>query len=218
MGLISSARNLALSAGQFVRRTGDVMWGHLIPGATNTYDLGSTASRWRDVWALGVVRGSIVRGSEVNATTFNVNSAGTVFWTSRARIYSPTDGLIQTSNDANTQSSAILQCREVDSTGGNLTDKESGKVCTNNGAGGVVNFNLPPARDGLFYAFVCETAAPFSLQAVANGTETIRDGGGVSSAGGTATVGAIGDAFTLYGSTGVGWYVISQNGTAPTLA
>lgn len=80
---------------------------------------------------------------------------------------------------------------EAFTAGDTLITAESGKVCTNTGAGGAVTLTLPAATgSGVYYIGYCTVAQNLVFDAA--GTDVIQNNASASSAGGTLTAGAVG--------------------------
>lgn len=92
------------------------------------------------------------------------------------------------------------------------TVADSGKCYANTGATGPIAFNLPAASVGLFYGFT--VVADEDVVVTANGTDTIRIAGSVSTAGGTATNGTTGGTLWIHCPVAGAWYAMNApNGT-----
>lgn len=83
----------------------------------------------------------------------------------------------------------------------------SGLVLTNQGSGGTVVYNLPPATVGLQFGFA--QVVSNNMQIDPNGTESIRGGG----AGKYLQLGAVGTSVTLVCRVAGIWDIIQSNGT-----
>lgn len=84
-----------------------------------------------------------------------------------------------------------------------LTADNTGGSFSNDGATGLVTFHLPAAQANLIYTFVCNDADGIAIDAA--GTNTIRIGTIVSSAGGVATSTQVGSVLTLSGVNDSEW-------------
>lgn len=92
------------------------------------------------------------------------------------------------------------------------TMADIGKWFCNTGAGAGIAANLPAAAVGLHYGFAVTTAQ--NIVITANGTDTIRVAGSVSTAGGTATNGTVGSTIYLICFAAGEWTAASApNGT-----
>lgn len=91
-----------------------------------------------------------------------------------------------------------------------LTADQTHAVITNTGASALVIDDLPAAAVGLKFTFIVTDANGFRLDAA--GSDTIRIGGSVSTAGGTQTCTQIGGSLTIYGHSG-GWISVSSQRT-----
>jgi hypothetical protein len=89
----------------------------------------------------------------------------------------------------------------------NVLSADAGVHFDNIGAAGSVNFSLPAAAAGLFYAFLCHAA--HAIVVTANGTDVISYGAISSSAGGTITA-ATPFAFVALESHATGQWVASS--------
>lgn len=77
-----------------------------------------------------------------------------------------------------------------------VTDNDTGKVFTNQGAGGAITFALPAATVGQWYRFVVKAAQELRIDP--NGTETIALDTGVQQAAGKyITANAIGERISV---------------------
>lgn len=86
---------------------------------------------------------------------------------------------------------ALTLALEAFTSGDTLTTAESGKICTNTGAGGAVTLTLPAATgSGVYFFGYCTVAQNLVFDAA--GTDVIQNNASASSAGGTLTAGAIG--------------------------
>jgi hypothetical protein len=93
-----------------------------------------------------------------------------------------------------------------------LTTAESGKLCTNRGAGGDIELTLPAARAGLEYVFCVVEDAKY-VKAVAAAGNTVRIGGSVSVAGGYARSSTAGNTILLVGLNSTEWVAPAKEGT-----
>lgn len=92
-----------------------------------------------------------------------------------------------------------------------LTAVESGKTCTNEGAGALISLTLPAAVAGLEFTFIVMAAQ--TLQIKLPGTDVARVAGALTTGGGTASSSAVGDAITLKCVNGTTWVATSFVGT-----
>ncbi len=92
-----------------------------------------------------------------------------------------------------------------------VTNPDSGKLFTNAGASGEVDFTLPTWASGLFYIFDVEAAQ--TLKVIAAGTDTIRIAGSVSVGGGNITNATIGGMVTIAATASGKWVATSHEGT-----
>lgn len=88
---------------------------------------------------------------------------------------------------------------------------DSGAVFTNTGASAEVYLSLPAATSGLVYEGVCTDTD--LMRFTANGTDTIRHGGSVSTAGGYLQLGVLGTTVCLKCVESGKWTVMFANGT-----
>lgn len=92
---------------------------------------------------------------------------------------------------------------------------DSGTHYTNTGAAGAITFNLPAASgSGNWYTF--SELANQNIIVDAAGTDTIQVGGSVSSAGGTATLSAVGSSLTIEDAASGKWVATAGQGSATT--
>lgn len=91
-----------------------------------------------------------------------------------------------------------------------LPSRESHTFCNNTGAGALVEISLPAGAQDLKFGFLVTNANGFKL--IANGTDTIRIAGSVSTAGGSMTCTQLGGAVVIYGHSG-GWTAVSSQRT-----
>lgn len=89
----------------------------------------------------------------------------------------------------------------------NLTNADSNKIFTNEGAAALGVFNLPTAVAGLRYTFIVQDAD--GIQVVANAGDTIRIGSLVSAAAGNASATDIGSVLELIAINATEWIAIS---------
>lgn len=92
-----------------------------------------------------------------------------------------------------------------------LVDADSGKAFTNEGATSQIVMELPAAKTGLKFNFIAQDAD--GIQVKASAGDTIREAAAVSSAGGTATSGALGDCLELVCVNETEWFATSSVGT-----
>lgn len=92
-----------------------------------------------------------------------------------------------------------------------VTNADSGKVFTNDGATAGVTFNLPTAVTGLQYTFVVQDADGITV--VANTGDTIRIASGVSATAGNAASTTVGSTVYLVAINAVEWISVATNGT-----
>lgn len=90
--------------------------GSLIPAADNTYDLGATSFRWKDVYVAGSIGvGAAPPGTGQIQTSGTITSGGSlvagassfIFFNTRSLLASPADGQLIFSNNAGTASTAV---------------------------------------------------------------------------------------------------------------
>lgn len=89
-----------------------------------------------------------------------------------------------------------------------LTTALSGSSFHNTGATGLVEVELPAATAGLWYIFTVLAAQTYQVLAV--GSDTIRVGASVSSAGGTMGSNAVGNSVLLHCPVNGSWVGIAQ--------
>src|SRR5690606_14024549 len=99
----------------------------------------------------------------------------------------------------------------VDADGATLTDSDSGATYSNEGASAEANFALPAAAKGLTFTFACQDSS--GIKATAAAGDTIRIGGSVSAAAGTAASTAIGSTLTLTAINATEWIATASTGT-----
>ncbi len=87
---------------------------------------------------------------------------------------------------------------------------DNGKVFTNEGAAGSIAFTLPAAAAGYKVTFVVQAA--FALVITAGAGDTIRIGGAVSAAAGTATSADVGSSITLVAINATEWVSLGREG------
>lgn len=92
-----------------------------------------------------------------------------------------------------------------------VTNGDSGKVFTNEGASSIVTFNLPTAVAGLEYTFVVQDAD--GLTVVASAGDTIRIATAVSAVAGNISATAIGATVRLVAINATEWVSVATNGT-----
>lgn len=92
-----------------------------------------------------------------------------------------------------------------------ITAGETATSFHNSGATELCVADLPAAAEGLFYSFTV-TDSVYGIKLDATGSDMIRIGGSVSSAGGTIQSTKIGSSVTIEGRTG-GWFATSLIGT-----
>lgn len=92
-----------------------------------------------------------------------------------------------------------------------LTSVESGKTCTNEGAGALITLTLPAAAAGLEFTFIVMAAQ--TLQIKLPGTDVARVAAAFTTGGGTASSSTVGDAITLKCVNGTTWVATSVVGT-----
>lgn len=91
---------------------------------------------------------------------------------------------------------ALSLAVEAFTAGDTLTTAESGKICTNTGAAGAVTLTLPAATgSGVYFMGYCTVAQNIVFDAA--GTDVIQNNASASTAGGTATAGAVGRGIML---------------------
>jgi hypothetical protein len=88
---------------------------------------------------------------------------------------------------------------------------DSGTYFTNEGAAGLITFNLPVAVAGYIYTFIVENVNGIAITAFAG--DTIRFGGTVTATGGTITSTTIGSTITLVSINATEWIAVSLIGT-----
>lgn len=92
-----------------------------------------------------------------------------------------------------------------------VTNGDSGKVFTNEGASAGVTFNLPTAIAGLEYTFVVQDAD--GLTVVANAGDTVRIAGAVSATAGNSASTTIGSTVRFVAINVTEWISVATNGT-----
>jgi hypothetical protein len=100
-----------------------------------------------------------------------------------------------------------------DETGGNiaLTDLDSNKIYTNEGAGAIVDFDLPTARAGLRYRFRVQNANGLRVNAAAG--DTIRNLATLGGAAGNISSTTVGDTLDIEAINGTEWIAAPAIGT-----
>ena len=88
---------------------------------------------------------------------------------------------------------------------------QSNQVFTNEGAGDIVEFLLPPASPGLEYTFIRSDVNGASI--IPDGTNTIRIGATVSDPTSLLESAAVGDAITLVAVSNTSWVATSNVGS-----
>ena len=91
-----------------------------------------------------------------------------------------------------------------------LLTSDSGSVFSNEGAGALAVYTLPPARKGLKYTFVVQDVDGIQINVPAG--DTVRSNGGVTTAGGATTSTVIGDTVTIVAINATEWMAIAQTG------
>lgn len=91
-----------------------------------------------------------------------------------------------------------------------LTSANTNTRYTNEGAASLVVVTLPAAAEGLKFTFLVTASAGFTIDAA--GSNTIRIGTGVTSAGGTYTSTKVGSSIVIYGTDTAGWVASSALG------
>lgn len=103
------------------------------------------------------------------------------------------DAILATGLQSMMGKSAVI---EAFTAGDTLTTAESGKVCTNTGASGSLTLTLPAATgSGVCFIGYCTVAQNIVFDAA--GSDVIQNNASASSAGGTATAGAVGRGIML---------------------
>lgn len=92
-----------------------------------------------------------------------------------------------------------------------LTDTDSGKVMSNEGAAAQVVYALPDVRAGLRYTFA--TLDANGIQLLAKAGHRIRNGAASSTLGGTATSTVVGGVLDIIGLNSTEWFAVSSTGT-----
>ena len=96
---------------------------------------------------------------------------------------------------------------EIQATNYSVASNDSGSVITNTGATGTTTYSLPAASSGLDYIFISDTAQAIVIQAA--GSNTIRNGTSVTTAGGNFTSSAtIGEVLRIVALNSNEWYVL----------
>ena len=88
---------------------------------------------------------------------------------------------------------------------------ESGTYFNNTLSGALITNTLPASTPGQHYYFVCMVAT--NIAALAPGTDTIRNAGTVSAAGGLIFSSTVGSVVHLFCPVAGKWYVDTINGT-----